>query len=348
MQDRTASNRHLQSGHGDPTVLTTTKIMSKLTKATQILFLMCILAQTLIAQGVPSFCKEFRDLLRQRELKITTQPQRAALFPGEILEPIVVVQNTSSRPLTIPVIDVNSGIIVLSLKRKVEPMFNQHQYSGHLDRDVNFTPLVGKDLCSFPTTVLQPNEIKSFPFQFPNRMWSGSMVKSRMTAREASIDEGRNAFDLYLGNIQLRGFYEIEAFEKLASVCIREEKSDAIARSPDDWEQNPYCSLITLVKQRSKWYLITARGPASLSSHLNDLRLRTNAASPNQPPIVLYPGVVQVIAEFDSKPEVLSRQFPQDISAIEFLLTTQDGIRSFEDLQSAYRKRLQIALDKFQ
>lgn len=320
--------------------------MSRSTVVIQSFFFQAVFSQLVLGQGIPSACKEFRDLLSQRELKITTEPQRAVLFPGEVLEPVVVVQNASNRPVTIPMIDVNSGIMVLSLRRRIDPLSNQHHYIGHLDRDINFSPLVGKDLCTFPTTLLQPNEVRSFPLQFANRKWAGSMVRSRMPVKEASVDEGKNAFDLYLGNVKVRGFYEIEAFEKVASVCIRETQSDAIGRSPGDLEQDPYCSLITLVKQRSKWYLISARGAASLSSHLNDLRLRTSAANPNQTPTVLYPGVGQIIAEFDSEPEIQSRRFPQDISASEFILTTRDGIRSFEDLQSVYKKRLQTSLDK--
>jgi hypothetical protein len=253
-------------------------------------------------------CLEFQALLTQPGIKIRVEFERRVLLPGEILNPVVIIENASERAVEIPVITFTSGVQAYTQKPKAAVTV---QNSG---------------ACHFKKFSLSKGASQRYPIVFLNPFWSGNHVFDGYEGEPAAMESGSHTFYLKFGPFEASANYEVGRVKTLDSACVE----STWHRGESDGKDA--CSMVTLVETNTNYFLVASKlidSRANFERRIQADAIGITASAP------YLPGV-QIIYQFRDKPHFDKSSFPAITPAREFTVRAGSMSISWEKLSFEY------------
>jgi hypothetical protein len=219
---------------------------SRYSTAFHFLLLVLCLGPLNAQQKIDSDCKKFQDLIRTRDIKLSTRPPHNPLLPKELLQPVIEVENLSGKYIDVPEFDKTSGVY-MSL---IEPGIGGPSTSTRKSNEVTF--------CSFPTLPLEPGGKRVFHlvrstsdfFERDRAPLSETLWKVRPSA-------GKGSYRISLGSLQLVGTYEVSSATVEDYGCVKKEYDDVASINPELVDSSePLCQAVVVAKMGEAFYLM--------------------------------------------------------------------------------------------
>ncbi len=197
-------------------------------------------------QNIDSDCKKFQDLLRTRDIKISTRPPYNPLLPKELLQPIIEVENVSDKYIDVPDLDKTSGVY-MSL---IEPGIGGSTTSARKSNEILF--------CSFPTIPMEPGGKRSFRLaKGTSDFFERDRAPMAETLWKVRSSAGKGSYRISLGSLQLVGTYEVSNATVEDYGCVKKEYNDVAPFNPElvDSSQS-VCQTVVIAKMGEAFYLM--------------------------------------------------------------------------------------------
>lgn len=294
----------------------------------------------LLAQPKPIYCREFTELLRQPGLKLSVRAQREILLPNEIIEPTLRIENNSDQPLQIPIIDSTTGVAVVGLMRKWNDKYNGYEYQDVRDKLVGAEVFPGEP-CAIPQTGLRPGDSIEFSLEAPNRAWLGESPSKISILRIGNPASGEQRFIIQLGYLEIQGKYQVHNVEVESLTCLSDPAVMATTNMSKKDSPKNSCWPVVLLRQDARWFLFAASSQNTITN-MNEYKTTFGNKSLNPEgfeSMPFYPYYGTVIQSYDTRPEVLSPQFPAIVPFSEFRMSTPQGTLTGSQIREVYRDR---------
>ena len=270
----------------------------------------CLWILPAILSGKPrdADCREFQAQLSQPGIKIRVESERRVLLPGEILNPVIIIENASDRAVDIPVITYTSGVQAYTQKPKAAVTV---QNSG---------------ACSFKKFSLPKGAAERYPILFLNPFWSGNHVFDGYEGEPAAMESGSHTFYVKFGPFEASANYEVGRVKTLDSACVESKWQHGESNAPDA------CSMVTLVETNTNYFLVASKridSRANFERRIQAEAIGTTASAP------YLPGV-QIIYQFQNRPHFYKSSFPAITPVREFTVSAGSMSISWEKLSFEY------------
>ena len=298
----------------------------------------------------PLGCPQVQELLRAPGLRILVSAQREALLPNEVIEPKIKFRNLSSKVLEIPLLDEHTtGVAILPLQRRIEPVTGREDYVGHFDVALGMNPESAAQACAFPRMQLAPGAEKEFLITNPNPVWLGKMDPVPYFKHAPADRSGKEKFLITFGGLELTATYSLLDVKIVSSYCLKDENNKFLSFTQATKKEMDSCVVVSLVTTGNRYYLFSTRSLVEKEQVAEAIRSRYKPYYPVslQSESLPYPGVGQILAEYDAEPRIEAPVYPKTVKIDEFFVTTPNGRFGVKDLATAYKQARQAEADRY-
>lgn len=196
-------------------------------------------------------CREVRQLLSQPGLNMSAELESDKVVPSEVLEPNLVMRNTTKSVMTIPVLSPKDGINVTVLQRKVNPKAKD----GFTFREIEHRVIEVTDRtysgCAFSVRQLFPGEEERIHLPALNQEpWEpGPATLNPFQVAQRAVGLGQ--YVISIAESDIRGRYEVVEPKTIHVACVIGAKTNRPGGGL------PSCTVIRVVRWDGRYLILT-------------------------------------------------------------------------------------------
>lgn len=286
-------------------------------------FILLLNTQVATPQQDPARCELFHKLLNQKGLQVSAILDHDFVFTEEMLEPTIVIRNTTTATLEIP-----------SIESSMRPLM-----ANIVDSFGGSQPKLEK--CSVQTEKLLPGEQRSFPINYDvGPLFPGSDKEKDQYMSQAGDKVGERNKTVRIGYSSINLSYRtvMPKLEYMACVFIKPNKGEMKLKLDED--NNEKCLVTSIFSHSGKFYLMSSSGAYfTVASYLNDLRLASLSSMESRSLYLSRLTPIRV-AEFDHPIQFDPKSAQEAIPVSSFKLYLADGTQvSLKQIEAQWEER---------
>jgi hypothetical protein len=277
------------------------------------------------AQSDSARCKEFQKLLDRNGLEISAKLDHDFIFTEEMLEPVIVLKNTTNSILEIPYIHPATRLLM----------------AKHVDSFAGVKPDL--ENCSIQTEKLLPGSQKTFPINYDvGPLFPGFEKDKEQFIGQADAEPGKRLRSLRIGTSSIPLSYISVAPKLESTACVdvlAHSKSMNLKISSENTEK---CLVASIFSFEGKYYLMASVGSIEVSHYAeiieSSMRLKGTPLAKTLASI----SAIRV-AEFDQPIQFDPKSTKEVIQASNFQLFLADGTKlSLKQIEAKWEERRQL------
>lgn len=278
----------------------------------------------LTAQYGPANCKQFQKLLGHNDLHLSTRVDEEYLFTAEMIQPVIIVKNTSSTILEVPTIDKTSGAVVGASVSGLKAR-------GHL-------PIV--EVCSIPTEKLLPGQERHFAIEHDSgNLFDRGGGMRRTYLPVADNKPGRAGYIIDLANISISGGYKIVQPAIRDFGCVSKKGSiPQASRNPKETPADP-CIIVAILEHDGDYFFMAGASSVDVST-FGTILVYAERSSPDDRSVFLAEQAPVRILKLDGAAQFSRSWSKAPIPEAEFKVVPETGTAiSLDQLEGKWEAR---------